>query len=86
MRLSLAGDAVLVQPLGEIAEQRRRDGEVEGVHASSRDFELRLCPAALALRVDGDVGRRVQEPSNLVGVVLVAAAEFARSPRATIAR
>ena len=72
----LIGDAMARQTLGDVAEQRRRDREVEGMDRALAHPVLQRLPAALAPRVDGHIAQQGQELGQL-RVVRLGAREFA---------
>ena len=70
------GDAVARQKLGDVAEQRRRDREIERMDRALAHPVLQRLPAALALGVDGDIAQQAQKLGQL-RVVRLGAREFA---------
>ena len=69
------GDAVIGQSLGDIAEKRGGDREIEGMDRARAHPGLQFRPAAGAARIDGDIAQRCQKGGKL-GLVFVRADEF----------
>jgi hypothetical protein len=63
-------DAVLVQPLGQRPEERRRDREVEGAHNVAVHDPGQIRPAVGAGRVDADIGQPVEKPRDRARVAV----------------
>ncbi len=69
-------DPVAVQPLGQIAEERWRDGKVERLHHVLADQFRKLLPAIRALCIDADIMQMPDEPRHALRVAGLGRHEF----------
>ena len=69
-------DLVAMQPFGQIAEQGRRDGEIEGLHHILADQLAQLLPAGCALRIDADIVQMFKKPRDRLGIAGPGGDEF----------